>query len=279
LNTSTYHKPMVLESQIQPAVSEPQEAHKTADASTTEASRVWTEYTDATTGKKYYSNGVTTTWEKPETFVSPAAIVARSVAAEEAESSSVHESARKKRKTKSNRETPFRNNEEAVAAFKGLLLAKGVSPNQKWNEVVKMCSTDARWDDCEAVLTTGERKQAMAEYQTKRANDLRDQERQERARAKDAFNLLLSEVLPKLPSFSVWKTRFSDIRDSISKDDRFYAVPNEEMRETLYLDFCEELRKHDERKKRNKKREAQEAFCSFLREKEEAGVLSFSSTW
>lgn len=266
---------MVLEEQTP---SKPQEASKTVETSTA-AARTWAEYTDAKTGKKYYSNGATTTWEKPDSYVSPAAIVAQSVAAEEAKSSATQEAAKKKRKLKDKRETPFQNREEAVAAFKGLLLAKGVSPTQKWNEVVKMCSADARWEDCEAVLTTGERKQAMAEYQTRRANDLRDQERQERARAKDAFNLLLSEVLLKLPSFSVWKTRFPDIRDSLSKDDRFYAVPNEEGRESLFLDFCEELRKHDERKKRNKKRETQDAFTSFLREKEEAGSLSFSSTW
>ena len=270
---------MVLEENPQTKSVQPQSVHKATVAVSKEGSNTWTEYTDTKTGKKYYSNGITTTWEKPGAFVSTASIVAQSVAAEEAVSSASQENLKKKRKVKDNRETPFRNSEEAVAAFKGLLLAKGVSPTQKWNEVVKLCGSDDRWTECEAVLTTGERKQAMAEYQTKRANDLRDQERQERARAKDAFNLLLSEVLPKLPSFSVWKTRFSDIRDSLSKDDRFYAVPNEEGRESLFLDFCEELRKHDERKKRNKKREAQDAFTSFLREKEEAGNLSFSSTW
>lgn len=277
--TSTYEKPQALltaQERQQQQQQKAAQAKKAAEASTAQTASTWTEYTDASTGKKYYSNGTTTTWEKPAGFVSPSAIVAQSKAAEEA---TPQEASKKKRKVKDQRETPFRNSEEAVAAFKGLLLAKGVSPTQKWNEVVKMCSSDARWDDCEAVLTTGERKQAMAEYQTKRFNELKDQERQERARAKDAFSQLLSEALPKLPVFSVLKTRFSDIRDSISKDDRFYAVQTEGDRETLYLDFCEELRKHDERKKRNKKREAQDDFCLFLKAKEEAGTLKFSSTW
>ena len=245
--------------------------------------QAWAEYTDASSGKKYYSNGVATTWERPEAFLTPEAIVAKSKQKEEDEAASAKaaassDSANKKRK-RVDKETPFRNHEEAVAAFKGLLLAKGIAPINKWNEVVKMCSADPRWNDCEAMLSTGERKQAMAEYQTRRANELRTQERQERARAKDAFLKLLSEVVPKLPNFSVWNSRFVDISEALARDERYHTVADEETRESLFLDFCEELRKHDERKKRNKKREAQDAFISFLREKEEAGVLLFSSTW
>ncbi|CAB9507143.1 PRP40 pre-mRNA processing factor 40 homolog [Seminavis robusta] len=288
LQTSTYNKPATFvtsqQSQLQAQQQQQQQPsteRAVAAAPAASTPRPWAEYTDANTGKKYYSNGVTTTWERPEGLVSSslsaATIVAQSNANEE--ETSTGESARKKRKMKAEKETPFRNNEEALAAFKGLLLAKGVLPTAKWNDVVKMCSSDSRWADCEAVLTTGERKQAMAEFQTKRANELRTKERQERARAKDAFLQLLSESLPKQASFSVWNSRFGDVRDSIAKDDRFYAVQDEETRESLFLDFCEELRKHDERKKRNKKREAQDAFNSFLKEKEEAGTLSFLSTW
>merc|ERR1712238_213160 len=61
--------------------------------------------------------------------------------------------------------------------FKGLLLAKDVSPTSKWNDVIKTCSSDSR---CEACSTLGERKQALAEYQTKRANELREEKRQEK---------------------------------------------------------------------------------------------------
>jgi pre-mRNA-processing factor 40 len=282
LQTSTYNKPKTLpgsqqaQAQPQAAAAAIPETNATTVVSTTQL-RPWAEYTDAGTGKKYYSNGVTTTWEKPEGFTSVESIVAQSNAQEE--SAAIAESAKKRRKIKVEKETPFRNNEEALAAFKGLLLAKAVVPGTKWNDVVKICSSDSRWEDCEAVLTTGERKQALAEYQTKRANELRTREREERSRAKSSFLQLLTEGLPKQSGFSVWTSRFGDIRDSISKDDRFYTVHDEATRESLFLDFCEELRKHDERKKRNQKREAQDAFNSFLKEKEETGVLSFSSTW
>ena len=132
---------------------------------------------------------------------------------------------------------------------------------------------------CEDALTVGERRQALAEYQTKRANELRNLERQEKNRAKEAFDQLLTDVISAVSGFSAWTSRFSDVRATLAKDDRFHAVADEETRESLFLDFCEEYRKRDERKKRNKKREAQDAFLSFLSEKEDSGGITFASTW
>jgi pre-mRNA-processing factor 40 len=232
--------------------------------------RLWQEYQDANTGKKYYSDGVTTKWEKPLGFQSETEMPA----------SEEPEPRKKKKKTEAVKETMlFNNGEEAVAAFKGLLLAKDISPTAKWNEAVKICSSDSRWEACEEALTVGERRQALAEYQTKRANELRNLERQERIRAKDAFGQLLTDLLPSVTTFSAWSSRFTDLRTALSKDDRFYAVEDEATRANLFLDFCEEFRKRDERKKRNRKREAMEAFLSFLKEKEEVGDLTFASTW
>ena len=234
--------------------------------------RKWQEYEDSVSGKKYYSDGVTTTWEKPEDFVnnSDAQKVAETMESEPV---------KKRKKPVIEKESPFANKEEAIAAFKGLLLAKGIVPAIKWNEVVKLCSSDSRWEVCEDALSVGERRQALAEYQTKRANELRSLERQEKIRAKEAFGQLLSDVLLTVTGFSAWSSRFSDVRATLAKDDRFHAVAAEETRESLFLDFCEEFRKRDERKKRNKRREAHDAFLSFLGEKEETGTLTFASTW
>ena len=185
----------------------------------------------------------------------------------------------KKKKKVAKRDTEFGSKEEAVAAFKGLMLAKEILPATKWNDVIKLCKSDPRWQACEDVLSVGERKQSLAEYQTKRANDLRTIDRQEKARAKEAFIQLLTDKLPVMASFSAWTSRFEDVRDSLSKDDRFHAVATEATRESLFLDFCEEFKKREERKKRNKKREAKESFVAFLKEREEAGTLSFASTW
>jgi pre-mRNA-processing factor 40 len=227
----------------------------------------WTEYTEAATGKTYYSDGVQTTWEKPDGY--------QELPGAEPEFS---EPPKKKKKTAPRKESDFSSKSEATAAFKGLLLAKDIQPTTKWNEVVKVCSADSRWEPC-LVLTQGERKQALAEYQTKRANELRDREREERMRAKGAFAKLLSDILPSIESFNPMASRFMEVRDSLSKDDRFYAVEDEPTRETLFLEFCEEVRKRDERKRRNLKRDAKDALFSFLREHEDSGQLTFASIW
>jgi pre-mRNA-processing factor 40 len=245
----------------------------TATGAAVATERPWTEHSDPNTGKKYYSNGVATTWEKPPGFASPEDITTVSNPNDE------ESEPPKKKKRVAKRESEFTSKEEAIAAFKGLLLAKDVSPNMKWADVQKMLSSNPRWEVCEDVLTTGERKQALAEYQTKRANELRTIDRKERIRAREAFTQLLGSVLPSLYEFSVWNTRFADIRDHISKDDRFHTVADEATRESLFLDFCEEFRKQDERKKRNKKRDAKESFIGFLKEKVEEGTLTFASTW
>lgn len=269
---STYHKPEALKKISVPKTEE------------------WKEYVDASSGKTYYSNGISTTWDKPAALnanATTASTVASDTAATPIQSSSVtnqqeqqdydDDEPRKKKKRK--KETEFNNKEEAIAAFKGLLLSKDIAPSLKWHEVVKICSTDGRWEACEDVLSTGERKQALAEYQTKRANELRTIERQERARAKEMFMKLLSDVLPGVEGFSAWNSRFADVRATLAKDDRFHVVADEPIRESLYIDFCEEFRKRDERKKRNKRREAQDAFLSFLSDKHEMGILTYSTTW
>jgi pre-mRNA-processing factor 40 len=249
--------------------------------------RTWQEYADTSTGRKYYSDGVTTTWDKPDGFVSPDDIVARTSAKEEKCTEPTKKKKRASEITTSdiakNELISFGSKQEAVAAFKGLLLAKGVAPALKWNEVVKLCESDtrwrSRWEACSDVLSIGERRQALAEYQTKRANEIRNEERQERARSKEAFGQMLADILPKNPVFSSHTSRFEDVRPTLAKDDRFFAIDDESLRETLFLDFCDDFKKREERKKRSKKKEATESFVLYLHEKEEAGLLTFASTW
>ena len=262
---SQYDKPMALLALRSAATNAKEEQTK----------RPWTEYTDAATGKKYYSNGVTTSWEKPSS-------VAPSITTTTEElfttTSSGETSSRKKAKA-FHSTTQFGNKDEAIAAFKGLLIAKDVSPTLKWNELTKLYSKDDRWQACGLHLTTGERRQALSEYQTKRANELRQLAREEKLRAKQFFYDLLHEAVPRVPGFSAWNTRFEQVRDALAVDDRFHAVAEESTRESIFLDFCQDFRKREERKKRSIKRETQENFLSFLKEKEEQGVLTFASTW
>lgn len=228
----------------------------------------WTKHVDPKSGKTYYFNGVSTTWNNPFDFEDRALL----------KNESDIQSPTKKRKTEKNDDIHFtyNNKEEAVAVFKCLLLEKGIIPNLKWNEVQKMCCVDRRW---QALKTIGERKQALAEYQTKRANDLKEEKRQERIRAKDGFMQMLTEKLPSIASFNGKETRFEDIRDHLVRDERFGSVDQERDREDFYEEFISEVRKRDERKRDGLKRQEKASFVSFLEDREKMGALSYSSTW
>ena len=238
----------------------------------------WQTFTDEGTGKKYYSDGVQTTWTRPAELPPEDGIVPSS--STKRQKSDVEDDDRRPKKKKSEKGgdaiSRYANKAEAVAAFKGMLLAKDIAPSTKWADVVRICSDDSRWEACS---TMGERKQALAEYQTKRANELKDVKRQEKVRAKEAFHRLLTDVLPSSKTFTPGTSRFMDVRDSLSKDDRFYAVEDETTREELFYEWVEELRKKQERSKHNKKREAKDGCLKYLKGKEEEGKLTFASTW
>ncbi|KAL3920020.1 MAG: hypothetical protein SGILL_003465 [Bacillariaceae sp.] len=279
LGTSSYAKPafMIRRDAVSAAVT----PHS---PSSSQNKRTWQEYDDATSGKKYYSDGVTTTWEKPKGYISPDTIVAQTSLSTKEE----HAEPSKKKKRLSDGAAKkelvaFGSKSEAIAAFKGLLLAKDVSPSHKWNEVVKACESDsrwaARWEACADVLSVGERRQALAEYQTKRANEIRDEERKERARAKENFGQMLTELLPKIPGFSAHSSRFADVRPTLEQDGRFFAIEKGGERESLFLDFVDDSKKREERNKRSKKKVAQDSFIEFLKEKREGGLLTDASTW
>ena len=250
---------------------------------------VWREYEDAKTGMKYYSDGVTTSWEKPEGFNAGESDLGSNSLESKKDAINIqshHESfpsqepSKKKQKMDNHpRKESFKNKSDALDAFKKLLKSKNVSPILKWNEVVRLCQKSSTWVGCEDILSVGERKQALSEYQTSRANELRNEQREQINRAKEAFHNLLMEVVPTIRGFSARSSRFEDVREILSKDDRFDSVKDEATRESLFLDFCDEQQKREERQKRSRKKEAQDAFISFLKEKEEKGILSYASTW
>lgn len=238
----------------------------------------WQTFTDENTGKKYYSDGVQTTWIRPASLFSEEDVPPPSTKKKKSGETFENDdrSSRPKKKKIGDDVSLYANKAEAVAAFKGLLLAKDIAPSTKWADVVRVCSDDTRWEAC---TTMGERKQALAEYQTKRANELKDVKRQEKVRANEAYQRLLTDVLPALKTFLPGTSRFMDVRDLLSKDDRFYAVEDETTREESFFEWVEELRKKEERTKHNKKREAKEGCIKYLKGKDEEGKLTFASTW
>jgi pre-mRNA-processing factor 40 len=257
--TSSYEKP------------EAMKLKELSDEQNNEISKPWKQYTDPNTGKKYYSNGLSTTWDRPKGFIDHEVKQDVPVAVEPPK--------KKKKSSETNDEIIWESKEEAVAGFKALMLEKGISPSTKWNDIAKSCATDTKWIACEMFLTIGERKQALAEYQTKRSNDLRDIERKEKIRAREDFLQLMTESLVETNGFSPWTSTLKDVLNLLEYDDRYRKIENQSIRESLFLDFCEEFKKREERKKRLLHRGAQESFEAFLKEQEESGALNCSSTW
>ncbi|KAL7509519.1 hypothetical protein ACHAXN_006500 [Cyclotella atomus] len=258
------------------------------------AASKWKEYTDPSSGKKYYSDGVTTTWIRPAEL-GPEKIAAASptTAASATNINTATNDPAKKDKRKrdpqcNNTSTaPYSSKSEATAAFKGLLLAKAISPHQKYQEVSKLCSYDSRWN---ALQTIGERKQALAEYQTKRNNELKEMKRVEIQRGKEAFHRLLSDTIVELnnsnndtttiiSSLDANNIRYEQYRDKLSIDSRFHAIEHEELRITLFYEYIEESQKRIQHNKRLKLRQAKESFVKLLQRYQELGKVSRSSTY
>ena len=241
-------------------------------AATTNAS-AWKEYTDATTGKVYYSNGIATQWTRPPELGADDTQADSSFPAPEVEQ------APKNSKKRAREEIHYNSKKEAVAAFKDLLAAKDIAPILKWSEVAKLLSTDERFIALGEHLSTGERKQTLTEYQTKRAKELKIIQRQERQKAKEEYQRMLADRLLAVPTFSAWNSSWTEVRPFVSNDERFASVDEENLRERLFVEFCEEIRKRDDRRRRTLKREAGESYVAFLKDSRESGRLSLSSTY
>lgn len=245
--------------------------------------RPWEEYTDPTTGNKYYSNGIVTQWTKPEAMKQTGSVPTPTSPEEE------DETAEPPKKLQKASHHKFKTKDEALEAFKTLLAQNDVTPAQKWIEVVKLLSGSkdssavAIWESCQSALTPGARKQALAEYQTKVANELRTKERQGRQRAKEGYLKLLAEILPTVSNVHSTNgfLQFRDVQGILRKDDRYHAVEDDATREALFAEFWEEYRKREERRKQSEMRDAQDAFLDFLKLLADRNVLTwdFNGTW
>ena len=186
LGTSTFDKPFVLKTPEERSIP-PCE---------------WKEYL-TTEGKKYYSNGKESLWTAPTEFKiwkekvdqAAASKKAASIVAPPSSSSSslslsnegsisndnlnklhatstkssssvVTEVRKQSQQTIESIEAPvYATKEEAKNAFMSLLEDKNVLPTMKMNQVIELCQKDPRWS---AFKNIGEKKQELAEYQTKK---------------------------------------------------------------------------------------------------------------
>ena len=273
---STYERPAELDGVVEP--SHKNVAIPATPSSTASVQRSWKEYKDPTTGKTYYSDGVTSTWVKPLELGGGSGTV---------DSQVLEEGAKRQQRQQNEHFCSYATQEEAHEAFRSLLIDKQVGPTAKWAVVVKACSSDARWNAC---TTLGQRKQLLAEYQTKRAKEEKEEKRLAVLQARRDFREMLLQKLP--PQLATGKggagsgggsaalgTQYSDQRERLMADERFFGVEEESTRQELFYDYIEEMKKREERIKAAKKKAVKDNFLAFLQEKEEAGSLTYSATW
>jgi hypothetical protein len=156
---------------------------------------------------------------------------------------------------------------DAVTAFKQLLYDKGVSSTVKWGEVSKALAKEPLWGS----LKTGEKKQAFAEYQTKRMKEEREEKRLKTRKAKDGFLKLLAETV-EIDSKSRWREA-----QELLKDDARFKAPelSEHDKEDIFGEFVTELAKREKEEKAINK----QAFLELLKSFAGEGKITRETAW
>ena len=171
----------------------------------------------------------------------------------------------------SNEVPVYENPAEAVAAFKELLEEREVSLTSKLKEAQDRCSDDPRWN---ALRTTGEKKQALAEYQTWRLKQEKEEARARARRHKESFYVMLAEAT-EIDA----KSKFRDCVSLLSEDPRFKAVEDNRLREDYFRDFVEELDKKQRQEAEAQRAEALKDFEALLRLLSEEEKITRKSIW
>ena len=150
----------------------------------------------------------------------------------------------------------FSSRDDAMAAFRKLLEDKNIPSTMKFKEVQEICSNDNRWN---ALKTVGERKQTLAEYQTKKAKLEKDEKKEKAKKAKNAFLQLLAETTAIDSS-----TRWRDAQRLLSSDHRYKTLESDRDREDIFEEFIVELAKTEREDKEKGKKEMFESVKSFF---------------
>lgn len=165
----------------------------------------------------------------------------------------------------------FATQEEAVEAFKAMLQAKNISVAAKIKEVQDICQKDPRW---EALRTQGEKRQALAEYQTKKLKMEREQQKSKARRQRDAFLLMLAENTA-IDARTDWNTAASVLKD----DQRFRNIEDVREREELFKDFVAELQKKEKEDLTRDRNASLSSLDAVLSKMKSEGVFNRKSIW
>jgi pre-mRNA-processing factor 40 len=162
---------------------------------------------------------------------------------------------------------------EALEAFKELLAFKKISVSAKMKEVVDACQDDERWEALKS-LSQGDKKQVLAEYQTKKLKQEKDIQKMKARKHRDAFLLMLAENTDIDA-----RTRWRDAIEILQEDHRYKNVEDPREREDLFRDFGLELEKKEKEDKKKQRETATEFFIKTLKDSTAAGTVSRKSIW
>ena len=164
----------------------------------------------------------------------------------------------------------FGSREEARLAFLALLSEKNVSSTMRAKDVQELCQEDPRWE----ALKGGDKKQELAEFQTRKLKEEREQQRLKTKKCKDAFLLMLAECV-QIDA----RTRWSSAIELLQKDARFKNVEDARDREDLFNDFVKELEKKEREDRLLRKDNALQALTKLLDTMHDQGRLHRKSVW
>ena len=219
--------------------------------------RTWKEY-KTPEGKPYWSDGATSVWEEPAAYKEArekaAALIEANKRAKE-EPPVVAKEPEPEPNIKPLE--PVLDPKQKVEAFKQLLSDSDIKSTATFPEVSAKLGQHPTYMS----LPKGERKQALAEYKTKRAKVEKEIERKRSREARAGFLRLLAEA-EEISVDTPWSR--ADELLAATCDERYQAVSTSTERKALFDEFLDALREKDASEKRQTTEKAREAFRKAL---------------
>mmetsp|Transcript_10007 Transcript_10007/g.8958 ORF Transcript_10007/g.8958 Transcript_10007/m.8958 type:complete len:896 (-) Transcript_10007:86-2773(-) len=247
----------------------------------------WKEY--FADGKKYYSNGKESTWEEPEeyriwkekieaienkknTAQQNAAPVNKPIQSNNHNKVSVDKVDDKSKSiVASTPEPTYATHAQAVDAFMALLTEKKISSTAKSKEVKEICQDDIRWN---ALKTTGERNQYLAEYQTKKLKLEKEAKLIKAKKYRDSFLIMLAENTDIDAH-----TRWSDAMNILKEDIRYKNIEDTREKEDLFNEFISELIKKEREDRHKLKDSAFQILNQKLNQLKDDQIITRKTLW
>ncbi|KAL5022911.1 hypothetical protein ScPMuIL_002066 [Solemya velum] len=139
--------------------------------------------------------------------------------------------------------------------FRDMLAEKEVSAFSTWEKELHKIVFDPRY----LLLTSRERKQVFEQYVKERAEEERREKHRKLKEKKEAFRSLLEEA--KLHG----KSSFSDFAAKYGKDERFKGIEKMRERESVFSDYCSDLRRREKDEKAHQREKLKADFIQLLK--------------